>query len=113
MAVAASEGVEGHTELDVHPLAQGRVRELHEAPHEGGIHLGRFRERHGRAGEGVFPQHGLEAGHEGDLRVAHAILGQAHAVPGVGPGGLQVDGPLKFGGRVVVVRLAAELANPQ
>ena len=78
-----------------------------------GIHLGRLRERHGRAREGVLPQHGLEAGDEGDLRVAHAVLGQAHAVPGVGPGGLQVDGPLEFGGRVVVVRLAAELAQPE
>ena len=60
-----------------------------------------------------LPEHGLEAGDEGDLRVADAVLGQAHAVPGVGPVGLQVDRPLEFGRGVVVVRLPAELAEAE
>ena len=73
------------------------VGEVHQTLVEAGIHLRRLGERHRRAGEGVLPQHGLDAGDEGDLGVADTVLGEAHPVVAVGPVGLEVDRPLELG----------------
>ena len=109
----AAQGVERHVELDVDPLPERGVGEVHQALVEAGIHLGGLGEGHRRAGEGVLAQHGLDAGDEGDLRVADAVLGEPHPVVAVGPGGLEIDGPLELGGRILIVRLSAELAQPE
>jgi hypothetical protein len=105
--------VQRHVELDVHPLPQGGVRQVHQAAIEAGVHLRRLGVRHRGTGERVLAQHGLDAGDERDLRVTHPVLGGTHAVPAVGPGRLEVDGPLEFGGGVLIVRLATQLAQPQ
>ena len=78
-----------------------------------GIHFRGFGECHRGAGQGVLTQHGFQAGDERDLGVAYSVLGQTHSVPRVGPGGLEIDGPLELRGSVIKMRVATQLTQTE